>query len=60
MIIKKKSMVVAAISSSIICGVLVLTLVGYLFYLEIKNRASREAYRIQLEKIRSGSYERLP
>ncbi|MFA5143108.1 MAG: hypothetical protein WC522_02905 [Candidatus Omnitrophota bacterium] len=45
MIIKKKSIIVALVSSLVLMIVLVLTLVSYVVYLEIKNRELESSYR---------------
>jgi len=58
MIIKKKSLVVALVSSFIICGVLVLTLVGYLAYLELKDKELRSSYQQLLQKVNARLYAR--
>jgi hypothetical protein len=57
-IIKKKSLLVALLSSIIICGVLILTLVGYLFYLELKDNELKNVYQSLLSKVNSKLYSR--
>ena len=58
MLIKKKSLVVALISSFIICGVLVLTLVGNLFYLELKDKELTNTYTRLLHTVNARIYGR--
>lgn len=53
---KKKSLVVAVTSSCIICGVLVLTLVGYIFYMELKERENQSRYELLLRKSNAKFY----
>lgn len=56
MIIKKKSLIVAMVSSFVIFCVLVLTLVGYIVYQEIKSEEFRLSYIYELEKINAKFY----
>ncbi|MDD5421911.1 MAG: hypothetical protein WC592_03440 [Candidatus Omnitrophota bacterium] len=56
MIIKKKSLIVAFVSSFVIFCVLVLTLVGYIVYQEIKSEEFRLSYIYELEKINARFY----
>lgn len=58
MIIKKKSLIVALVSSFVIALVLVLTLVGYLVYLEIRERNVQYAYQELLAKVNARVYAR--
>jgi hypothetical protein len=58
MIIKKKSLIVALVSSWVICGSLVLTLVGYVAYLEWKDSELRGSYEAMLQKINARIYSR--
>lgn len=51
MIIKKKSLVVALVSGYVISMVLMLTLIGYAAYLELKNENSIRAYDCMLKKL---------
>lgn len=53
MMIKKKSLLVALISSAVISIVLILTLVGYIAYLEIKSDETRRESDALLKKIDS-------
>jgi hypothetical protein len=57
-IIKRKSLIVALVSSWIICGSLVLTLIGYAAYLEWKDSDLKSAYGVLLEKINARIYSR--
>ena len=50
MIIKQKSLIVALVSSTVIALVLVLTLIGYLAYIELKGQESRRVYYELLKK----------
>ena len=52
-IIKKKSMIVAFISSLMLAAVLILTLVSYIAYLEIKERELKSAYEHRLGEVRA-------
>lgn len=54
--LKKKSVVVALISGIIVSIVLILTLVGYSAYLELKNEESRISYMYALDKINARIY----
>lgn len=56
--IKKKSLIVAAVSGFIICCVLVLTLVGYIAYLELKDSDLKNIYNVTLDKINARIYSR--
>jgi len=56
MIIKKKSLIVAIISSYVISMVLILTLVGYVVYIEIRKENSTRAYEYQLQKVKAKYY----
>jgi hypothetical protein len=58
MLLKKKSLVVAIISSFIICGSLVLTLAGYLVYLELKDKELQSTYQQLLQKVNAKFYSR--
>jgi len=51
-LIKKKSLLVALLSSLLLSTVLVLTLIGYVVYLEIKDRELKSSYEYQLGEIR--------
>jgi hypothetical protein len=54
--LKKKSVIVALISGLIVSIVLILTLVGYSAYLELKNEESRISYVYALDKINGRIY----
>jgi len=56
MIIKKKSLIVALISSFIISCVLVLTLIGYIVYLELKDKELKRSYQYLLQKVNAKLY----
>ena len=58
MLIKKKSLVVALISSLVICLVLVVNLIGYLIYLELKNKDLDKAYHAMLQRVNAKVYAR--
>jgi hypothetical protein len=58
MLIKKKSLVVAIISSFIISVVLILTLAGYLVYLELKDKELESTYQQLLQKVNAKLYSR--
>lgn len=55
-LIKKKSLLVAFVSSFILSAVLVLTLVSYIVYLEIKEKDLNASYRHSLEEINAELY----
>ncbi|MDD5427728.1 MAG: hypothetical protein PHI58_00635, partial [Candidatus Omnitrophica bacterium] len=52
MLIKKKSLIVSFFSSLTIPIVLVLTLVGYIAYLEIKNKELKASYERELGELK--------
>lgn len=56
MIFKKKSLIVASVSGLTICLVLVMTLVGYAGYLELKHERFKRSYRHVLKKALLNSY----
>ena len=56
MLIKKKSLIVALVSSFVICLVLIMTLVGYAVYLELKDEESRKVYQAMLQKVNAQYY----
>lgn len=51
--IKKKSLIVALVSGFIISSVMILTLIGYVAYLEIKGREEALSYDYALRKIKA-------
>ncbi len=55
-VIKKKSLLVAFISSFILSAVLVLTLVSYIVYLELKEKDLSASYEHSLEEINAELY----
>lgn len=58
MLIKKKSLIVALISSVVIALVLVVNLAGYLIYLELKDDELARLYRMGLRKINAKVYSK--
>ncbi len=58
MIIKKKSLIVALISSIVISSVLVLTLVGYVMYIELKGEEFKRSYVELLRKANAKFYSK--
>ncbi|MFA5145862.1 MAG: hypothetical protein WC515_00560 [Candidatus Omnitrophota bacterium] len=58
MIIKKKSMIVAVMSSVVISIVLVMTLIAYLTYIELKGEEFRRSYQVLLQKVNARVYAR--
>ena len=58
MLIKKKSLVVALISSIVICLVLVVNLAGYIIYLELKDDEFTKIYRMELRRANAKVYSK--
>lgn len=58
MLLKKKSLVVATISSIVISLVLVLTLIGYLMYIELKGEEYKRSYQEILKKVNARLYSK--
>ncbi len=58
MLIKQKSLIVAIVSSFVIALVLVLTLVGYLAYIELKGEEFKRSYQELLQKANAKVYSR--
>ena len=56
MIIKKKSLVVALVSSLVILLVMITTLIGYLIYVELKDNESKLSYQALLQKLNAKNY----
>ena len=52
-ILKKKSFIVALVSSFILSAVLILTLIGYVAYLELKDRELKASYEHQLWELKT-------
>ena len=52
-ILKKKSFIVALVSSFILSVVLILTLIGYVTYLELKDKELKVSYEHQLEELKT-------
>ncbi len=53
MIIKKKSLAVVLISGFVISAVLVLTLIAYVIYVELKAEESKMAYQDSLKRLKA-------
>jgi len=58
MLIKRKSLIVALVSSFVIALVLILTLAGYFLYLEFKGEENRRYYQEMLGKAKAGVYSK--
>ncbi len=58
MIIKKKSLIVALVSSVVIAAVLVPTLIGYVVYIEFKGKEARMIYQDLLQKMNARTYSK--
>lgn len=58
MIMKRKSLIVALISSLVVSLVLVVNLAGYLIYLELKDDELSKAYRSSLQKVSAKVYSK--
>ena len=58
MLIKKKSLIVALVSSFVIALVLVLTLVGYVMYIELKGEEAHRVYQGLLQKVNAKAYSK--
>lgn len=58
MIIKRKSLIVAVVSSIIISLVLILTLIGYLAYLTLREENLKLTYQDLLAKVNAKAYSR--
>ena len=58
MILKKKSLIVTLVSAFVLSCVLILTLVGYVVYIEIKNEESKRSYHHSLDKLNATIYEK--
>ena len=58
MIIKKKSLIVAFVSSFVISLVLVLTLVGYVIYTELREEEYKNTYQHLLQKANAKTYSK--
>ena len=52
-ILKKKSFVVALVSSFVLSAVLILTLIGYVVYLELKESELKASYEHQLGELKT-------
>ncbi|MFA6079680.1 MAG: hypothetical protein WC779_08055 [Candidatus Omnitrophota bacterium] len=58
MLIKQKSLIVALVSSFVIAMVLVLTLVAYLIYIELRGEEFKRSYQDLLSKVNSKVYSK--
>jgi hypothetical protein len=58
MLIKRKSLIVGLVSSVVIAAALVITLIGYFIYLELKSREFNRVYQELLEKAKANVYSR--
>ena len=58
MMIKKKSVIVALISTLVICLVLVVNLAGYMIYLELKDDEFAGAYLTNLRRVNAKVYSK--
>ncbi len=58
MILKKKSLIVTLVSAFILSCVLILTLVGYVAYVELKNEESKRSYQYSLGVSNEKIYEK--
>lgn len=58
MILTKKSLIVTLISGFVLSCVLILTLVGYVAYIEIKNEESKRSYQHSLGRLNAMIYEK--
>ena len=56
MLIKQKSLIVALVSSFVVSLVLVLTLICYLFYIELKGEEFKRTYQEMLQKVDAKSH----
>jgi hypothetical protein len=56
MILKKKSLIVTLVSAFVLSSVLILTLVGYVAYVELKNEESKISYRHSLGRLNAKIY----
>lgn len=55
-IVKRKSLIVALVSSFVIALVLILTLIGYLAYIELKGEEFKRSYEALLQKVNAKVY----
>lgn len=58
MILKKKSLIVALVSGFVLSCVLILTLIGYIAYIELKNEESKRSYQYSLGRLNARVYEK--
>ena len=57
MLLKRKSFAVTLVSGFVLSCVLILTLVGYVAYIELKNEESKRLYQYSLDKLNAKIYE---
>ena len=57
MLLKKKSLIVTFVSVLVLSCVLILTLVGYIAYIELKNEESKISYQYLLNRLNAKIYE---
>ena len=58
MLLKKKSLIVTLVSGFVLSCVLILTLVGYIAYIEIRNEESKMSYQYSLGRLNAKIYEK--
>ena len=58
MLIKRKSLIVGLVSSVVIAVALIITLIGYFIYLELKSREFNRVYQELLEKAKANVYSK--
>ncbi len=58
MLIKKKSLIVALVSSFVISAVLVSTFIGYVIYIEIKGEEFKRSYEVLLQRANAKVYSK--
>jgi predicted membrane protein len=56
MLLKRKSFAVTLVSGFVLASVLILTLVGYIAYKELKNEESKRLYQYSLDRINAKVY----
>lgn len=58
MLLKKKSIIVTFVSGFVLSCVLILTLVGYIAYIELKGEESKRSYQFMLGRVNAKVYEK--
>ena len=56
MLLKRKSFAVTLVSGFVLASVLILTLVGYIAYKELKNEESKRLYQYSLDRLNAKVY----